>query len=85
MRLAAAADPFDLAVALGSDALAVAAVLLLELLDRLGLAARLAERGVVEDLAFGELRLVDPAQLGDSCALVVTELLLLCVLQEVPS
>jgi hypothetical protein len=66
----------DLAVALGGDPLAVAAILLLELVERLEV-GRLAARRMVEDLPLGELRLVDPADLGDPGLLLVGDRALL--------
>ena len=67
-----AARLVDLAVALARDPLAVAPVVLLELLERVHV-GRLAPLGLVQDLALGELRLVHPAQLGDLLLLLVAQ------------
>src|SRR5262245_31543661 len=64
------ADRLDLAVALAGQPVLVAPQLLVELRDLLGRLG-LAQRGLVEDLQLGTLRLVDLASLGDRGSLRV--------------
>src|SRR4051794_9473602 len=70
--LAAAADLLDLLVAIVGDVLAVAAVLLLELLEGGGV-ARLGEVRAVHDLALGEARFRDPPGFRDRRPLLVRQ------------
>src|SRR4029450_5366556 len=68
----AVADLVDLAVALARDPFAVAAIVQVEVLERLGV-RRLAPVGLVQDLALGQLGLVHLAQLGDPRLLLLAE------------
>src|SRR5213592_1357336 len=74
--LPALPDLVDLPVTLASQPLEVAPHLFVELLDFL-VGLRLGERILVEDLALGDLGLVDVSRLGDADLLRVCERALL--------